>query len=478
MVDALFLLTFMIVLIIAVVVGIGFSLSFVKYIVYYLTTILLLLPQPTNFGRIGGATSKFAILWLKGTKSFFFSYYEVMLFFTWLFGVLIAASFSKKNHTLINPMAKWYILFGVLFLGHILNDYYVNGIFLQNFAGSGVINILKQGMFISLLLVCINSEKEINKYVKFIVICLGLRVLWGILRYIFLGGDPTNVYANELNLDVKIPFFDINDSVLSIMLFVYCFWKLVVDKEKGKGKYIYIVFSILAVLVPILSSRRTAQFGLILAMVLLFILLPKQNKWPVVLLFSIVIPLSFLTLAQRSADSSLPIIDKILIDIKFDDAKKTSPSRFDELQIAFKTIKKYPLFGIGPNGSFYVDAAEARLLNYHGNNFKYVHSGFIHVLLKVGIAGLSIFIGLLISFIMLIYNNSSKIRTENKAIFTATLAALVANIPNLFFGTPIIELRTMIVSGFLFALPIILIAYECNQGLTQKNPDVLVSINS
>jgi O-antigen ligase len=436
------------------VVAIGFAASWSRYIVFGLVVIMLLIPQASNYGTLDGNNAASSIFWIKGTKTFFFSFLEMALFCTWLFGAVIATRLSiKPSQNNASPLSIWYLVFGLLFTGHVVSTAFAKTDILVEFANMGIINVLKQGMFITMLFATIRNQRDLKILTLIIIICIAGRETWGLFRYIFLGGDPQNAYSNLESLNVKITFFDINDSILAALALGLCIWKLLVNKVVGWHKFAYACLTVLALLIPILSSRRTAQGGLLLAMILLVFLLPKKQKIPLLILLAISIPLSLSTLALRSADSNKSILEKIFLDVKTDPNVDPRKTRFYELQTAWDTIKEEPFFGVGPSGSFKVSSPIG--LEYHKGNYTFVHSGFGHVLLKTGFVGLFIFLSIFITYVWQITKGWSELLPEYKAIVVGCLCGFVAQMPNMIGGTPIIEVRTMLVSGFLFAIPLI-----------------------
>jgi len=442
-----------------VVVAMGVALAWTRYLVLALVFIVLLVPQASSYGMLDGGNAAVSIFWTKGTKSFFFSFLEMAIFGTWLLGVVIASRLSKKREDYSSPLTKWYMAFGLLFLGYFVIAMFGKSPLILEFGNIGVINVLKQGMFISLLFVAVRNERDLKVLIWIILSCLAAREAWGLLRYFFLGGDPQNIYANtyvELS-GLKLTFFDINDHILASLMLGFTAWKILVDKLSGWEKVGYAVLTAMALLIPVLSVRRTAQGGMLLAMLVLFFLLPRGRKVPVLLIIAIILPLTVASLSLRTVDSSRSITEKILIDVKdkdtVSDPRKT---RFYELETAWQTVKEEPFFGVGPSGSFKVTSPIG--LEYHKGNYGFVHSGLGHVLLKTGFVGLFIFLSIFFTFIIHVKRGWELILSEHKALAVGALCGFAAQMPNMFAGAPVIEIRTMLVSGLLFALPLICIS--------------------
>lgn len=452
-------------LLLLIVVSMGLAISWHKYILFGYLLIVLLVTQTSNFGTLSGDNGN--IVWVKGTKTFFFSFLDMMIFGTWLLGVLLMSFWRKEVSHSSNPLAKWYVAYGVLFLGYIFFAAFGKNPLLLEFDQRGVINILWQGMFVSLLFVTVQTEKDIKTLTWIIVCSLAGREAWGLFRYAFMGGDPQNYYANFQFLKVKMTFWDINDSILATLMMGYATWKLLVERFGNWEKVGYGALALMGLLTPVLTSRRTAQGGVLLAMILLFFLLPRGRRTPILVLFALVVPLALGSLALRSADSQVPILEKIFIDVKTDPNSDPRDSRFYELETAWKTVREEPFFGVGPSGSFKVTSAAG--LYYHAGKYDFVHSGFGHVLLKTGFVGLFIFFSIFVTFFLHVKRGWRLVLPEHKALAVGALCGFTAQIPNFFFGPPVMEIRTMQVGGLMLAIPLICIAIARKKAVENQN---------
>jgi O-antigen ligase len=176
------------------------------------------------------------------------------------------------------------------------------------------------------------------------------------------------------------------------------------------------------------------------------------------------------SLALRSGDSKIPFLEKVLIDVNTDPNSDPRDSRFYELETAWKTVREEPFFGVGPSGSFKVTSPAG--LYYHQGKYDFVHSGFGHVLLKTGFVGLFIFIGIFFTFILYVKRGWKALLPEYKALAVGAMCGFVAQMPNFFFGPPVIEIRTMQVGGLLFAIPMICIALSRRKAKANKADEI------
>ncbi|MGZ7222974.1 hypothetical protein ACXWPH_10260, partial [Streptococcus pyogenes] len=80
---------------------------------------------------------------------------------------------------------------------------------------------------------------------------------WGLVRYVALGGDPANFYANFQRIDVKLTFFDINDSLLAAMCFTIVLWRLFTGQARSVGqRWLYAGIALLELFIIVFSYRR------------------------------------------------------------------------------------------------------------------------------------------------------------------------------------------------------------------------------
>lgn len=424
-----------------------------RYIVLGYVAILLLFPNSSSYGMLEGQTNP--IIYVKGTKTFFFSFLDMMIFGTWLLAVAYGRLWRLEREPLI-PLSKYYIVFAVLFFGHVgagmLDPKHFT---LMDFGAAGVINVLWQGMFVSLLLATIRSERDLRVLLWVILICAAGREAFGLFRYAFLGGDPQNAYANLQGMNIKITFWDINDSIIAALVVCFCGWKLLAERVKGWHGLAYSALGLMAALIPLLSSRRTAQGGLLLAMAVLLFLLPHGRRWPIILAIIVMTPLAAVLVAQRTQVNA-SFVQKIFLDVKISDVSDPRRSRFHEFNTAWQTVRESPLFGLGPAGQYRVTDHVG--LEYHKGRYDYVHSGFGHIMLKMGFVGLFVFCGLFAVYLRQLRIGWRTLPPRWRALAVGSICAFAAQLPNMFFGTPIGEIRTMQLLGLILALPFILSA--------------------
>ena len=433
----------------ATVVCMGMALTYPRYLVLGYVAVLVLFPQSSSYGLLAGENA--SVVYVKGTKTFFFSFLDMLIFGTWLLTIVFGRLWRNEREPFL-PITKYYLAFAALFLGHFLVGLFDPKHFsLLDLAGRGVINVVWQGMFVSLLVSTIRTERDLRFLISIVLAGAASRELFGLARYAFFGGDPQNAYANIENLKIKITFWDINDSIIACMVAAFCGWRVLVDRVRGWSLLFYSMLGISAVLIPLLSARRTGQMGLLFALGLLVFLLPRGRRWPIVLSLILVTPLVAVLAAQRSQTRDTSFIQKLLLDVKISAASDPRRTRFYEFVTAWRTIRDEPLFGVGPAGEFRV--TDHFGLEYHHGRYDFVHSGFGHIFLKMGLVGLFIFVGIFVAYVRFLRSRWRLIPAEWRAFSVAGVCAFAAQLPNLAFGTPIGEIRTMQVLGLILAIP-------------------------
>lgn len=193
---------------IVIILAMGAAVSWTRYLVFGYLALILIVPQTSNYGTLTGENLN--NVWVKGTKTFFFSFLDMFLFGTWLLGAVFLSRWTKiKIDDFSSPLAKWYLAYGLLFMGYVIVAMFGADPLLAQFQPRGVINVIWQGMVVTLLAATIRTEQDLKKVIVILICCLAGREVWGLFRYAFLGGDPQNYYANIGFSHVKITFWDI-----------------------------------------------------------------------------------------------------------------------------------------------------------------------------------------------------------------------------------------------------------------------------
>ena len=96
----------------AAVICIGIAFSFPKHLMFGYVAVLMSFPQSSSYGLLDGESS--SVIYVKGTKTFFFSFLDMLIFGTWLVAVVFGRLWQRERRESI-PLTKYYLAFGALF---------------------------------------------------------------------------------------------------------------------------------------------------------------------------------------------------------------------------------------------------------------------------------------------------------------------------------------------------------------------------
>lgn len=410
--------------------------------------------QPSSY-----ATADITMLskvYVLGMNTFYLSLYEIALlviFVTTL--VLVPKPESSQATDIWRKMFLAYLALAFLFFLYVLADSseVFSDSWLLNFEKSTFVTVLWQGIFVYVCTTLLWSRRDVRRLTVWMVTAVVLNHLWGMLRYAALGGDPQNAYAALEKLALKITFWDINDSVMAAFLVGYGLFRLLAEPGRPRHwRWLDFGVVLLGIVSIALSARRTAQGGLVLALLGILMCLPKGKRGIVILVLASCIPLALIVTAQRSTGSG-SVIDKVMLDVKSSKVEDPRKSRFYEWRRAWLSIKESPWVGLGPKGAFRV--IDDTGLEYHRHNFGFMHSGIGHLLLKSGFLGLSLYLFVLGVFVLNIKRSWAGLPNSVRPLCVGAVAGLCASLPNFVTGTPIIEIRTMLAMGVFMSVLII-----------------------
>ncbi|EHR70146.1 lipid A core-O-antigen ligase-like enyme [Burkholderiales bacterium JOSHI_001] len=430
----------------------GAMLAFPRWLLMALVGCLVLFSQSSTYGVEDVTTTN--VFYVKGSRTFFFAFIEMALFAGWV-STLMRNGWAGDRSARA-PIFKYFILFGIFLLAHFLvglgDPKHVS---LLDLSQSGVTNLLWQGMLVYMLASHVRTERDLRDLAWVLLACLAMRQGFGVVRYLFLGGDSQNAYATIEHIKVKITFWDINDSLWASFALGFCAWRALAGTDKPmQQRWLWALGALVVIATTMLSARRTAQGGMLLAMVAIAWMVPRGRRWPLAMVAALAVPLILVALGGRSADTGRGWMERILIDVKSDQMTDTRRSRFHELTTAWQTLKEQPILGVGPAGAFKVNDHVG--LEFHGGNYTYVHSGFGHVFLKLGLLGLLSYIALFGSWARSCRAAARVMSEPSRSLYVGAIAGFFAAIPTLLVGTPIIEIRTMLVLGVFMAIPLML----------------------
>jgi hypothetical protein len=392
-------------------------------------------------------------LYSRGVGMFYFSLINLALFVTGI-AVLMRKLSTPYGPSFNAPLGTYFLAFVFLFLAHIFLGL-MSGIELNFILGyEGIINIFNMFIFMYLLVMAFTSEKDKKELLTIFLALAGVRTIFGLIRYVLMEGDPANPYRNLEGMDIKLFFFDIADNYIAAIAAFIAAWLILspsvkLSMSKRLFLYGYLALQIAAVA---LSYRRSSLIGMALMFGMLICLLPPKKRIQFFILGTAILAATTIVIFQERLQfaGANNILQSLTYDIT--PKKGGGENRFYELYMASKSLEGNWLFGLGSWGSF---KGDYDYLDFHQGKFLFVHSGFGHIILKSGIAGLLIFCGVLFSYTMFYLRTRKRLSGNSRLMADAGFAGFLFWIPTLLIGTPIIEFRTMLLFGLTLAMPFI-----------------------
>ena len=390
----------------------------------------------------------------RGSGMFYFSLLNLVLLTAGI-AALLKRLANPQLPQLAPPMAKYFAAFVFLMAAHVVVGL-MQGIELEVILGyAGIINVLNMLVFMYLVIMAFDSEKDTHRLLLVIIALAALRALFGAVRYFVFDGDSANPYRNFEGLNIKIFFFDISDNFVASLGAFCAAWLLTAPELKLSWfkRILLFAFLVLEVAAVALSFRRSSLIGLGLMLLFLFLRLPGRRK----LLFALLAAALLTVVASVFYENRLQFSndnDSMLSSLIYDITPERSirDSRFYELYAAAQSMDGNWLFGRGTWGTF---SGDRERLSYHGNDFGFVHSGFGHIVLKTGVIGLLMFCCLLGAYVAFYMRHRKYLAGSARLLADGGFAGFLFWVPTLLVGTPIIEFRTMLLMGMTLAMPFI-----------------------
>lgn len=335
----------------------------------------------------------------------------------------------------------------------------------------GVINVINMAAMVFVMLYVFKTERSLDQFKKFFIIFAVCKAIWAFLRFFFLKGDPTNMYAwatiGGVPYGIKrITAWDIAENLIFGIAAFYLLWTLSIQGERlsRNKKLLFFVLGIICIFDIAFSYRRAAWGGLAIIIGWFFLCLPIKKR--VVIGIPTVILCVFLlsaVIATRAGGVG------VFHDIKSKESGDVTvkEGRFVELFIAWQSVKHNPLFGLGPWGKYkqFIGYSEEEL--YLPPN-DLVHSGIGHMVLKMGLIGGYLLISFFYKYFQFWLKKRKELSSEIRGFAEASFAGVLFLIPEFLFAGPIVEFRTMVLLGICFAIPYISYYVYC-QTDSMKN---------
>jgi O-antigen ligase len=432
-----------------------------KLIAYLYLGLIFYMPQILGFGVKKNVS--YLSLYTAGTGILFRP-----LISLFLLGLFIGSLFLYKKHvaTIKDSLsAKILLVLSAYFVIYAMLGIATGAPIEKIFNGHSGIHIIDMTLLMLVMFRFCTDEKELSRLISFLIFCVSTREVYGLIRFLFFGGDFSNVYANVEGIGVKVPFQDIGDSLLACLVGFYCAWQIMYNWRKIAihTKLLYISVIPLALFTIMFTYRRSIWIGLVLAIAWFLFKQPFRRKIMLGALAVLVVAFTFTTLlSQRLGHYEHTRSSMFFYDVTGKTGDITfKQGRLTEIAMAYETIANNVILGVGPWG---------RISPYSDKD--YMHGGVLQIWLKLGIGGLALFIMALTAFVLYCFRVSRQLPPEKKGLFEAGFAGVLFLMPDLVVGTPVVEYRTMQLTGLCMALPYIV--YAINRDKREEHAVTVV----
>ncbi len=398
-----------------------------------------------------------------GTLPFHLSFPSIFLYLIAIIivikEILEGGKFTSKANFIPCNLYKYFLAFNIVF-----GLYCIWGIFtgvppslILN--RRGTINVTNMTILVFVMLYVFRTEKDFKLLKNFFITFVAFKSIWGFYRFLFLRGDPVNMYAwatlggRPYGIDV-ITFWDIGDSLILGVCAFYALWAFFFYGEgvsKSK-KFFYLTVAIICLLNIVFSYRRAAWGGLVFLVTWLFLCLPVKKRLTIGVLILICCAILLAGVVSKRGDEEKGFGVFHDVQSKGTGEVTVKEGRFFELYIAWQTIKKSPIFGTGPWGK-YKQRVGLSEEEYYLPASDLVHSAIVHMGLKMGLIGVFFYISFFYKYVQFWLTRRNELPLEIRGFAEASFAGVLFLVPETIFATSIIEYRTMVLTGFFLAIP-------------------------
>lgn len=434
------------------VVGIGIGMVQPRLLVYPYLAIFFLF-NSTSYGNLA-IISYGSGVYARGSGLLYFA----LLLWTML-GIWCCARVSSNFRGAEAPacnLRPWFLAWFALLLGHVVAALFLGRKLSEALAPSGFSNIVWMAPLVSLLLLAFRTRAHATELARFILLAGLGRALFGLARWVAGGGDPNNVYANMNSIQIKLTFFDINDSLLCLLAFAIAAVQLFQSaRVKRPAFWIALEWLTLAATAPciVLSYRRTAWIGLVLALAVVMWRFPLRRR---IQLVALGLPLAAPALAYVATKrlSQTKGAGHGWTSMLYDMQSRrfgAESERVLELKLALADFLANPVTGIGSWGRYTGYQRISWQTGVEAGHF--IHSGILHIGLKTGLVGLALFAGTAWAFIHFARRALRELPPELIGLATAGAAGMAFMLPDILIGTPFPQVRTSQMMAVCLALP-------------------------
>ena len=438
------------------VVGIGVGLVAPRLLVYPYLAIFFLF-NSTSYGSLEVYSS--AGIYTRGSGLLYFSVLLWAMLGVWLCA-RVSAGFGRGAPP-ENNLRPWFWGWFALLVLHVAAALFLGRKPSEALAPSGFSNIIWMAPLISLMLLTFRTREHAIELGRFIML-MGLgRAAFGLLRWAVAGGDPNNVYANMNAVKIKLTFFDINDSMLCAAAFAIAAVHLFqLGQAHGSRWWRSIEWATLLATAAciVLSYRRTAWIGFVLACIVIALRFPLKRRLQLAAVGVPAVAAALLAVAVKRLSQTKGAgggLESLFYDMN--SARFGAESqRVLELKFALADFFSHPFTGIGAWGKYSGFERISWQVSADGGTF--IHSGVLHIALKAGLPGLLLFFGMAWAFVSFTRRALRELPPELMGLAMAGVGGIVLMLPDFLVGTPIPQVRTTQLIALCMALPYVAVA--------------------
>jgi hypothetical protein len=411
----------------------------------------------TSYGNLAVFATR--SIYSRGSGMLFFSLLLWYVLGAWICA-RVAASFQRYPTPACN-LRPWFAAWFVLLAAHV-GVGMVSGVTVaEALSPQGFSNIVWMAPLISLILLSFRTREQVLELTHFILL-VGLgRALFGLVRWAAFGGDANNVYANMNAIKIRLTFFDINDSLVCTIAFAIAAVHLFQTHKTERPKFwrgIEWMTLVSTALCIVLSYRRSAWIGFLLAFIVILMRFPVKRRVQVMTAGLPVVGAGLAYVAMQRLTQTKGAgtgLSGLVYDMQ---SRRFGPEseRVMELKFALGDFLSSPIAGIGSWGRYTGYQYISWQNNPDGGLF--LHSGVLHIALKSGLVGTALLFGTIIAFVLFARRALKSLPPELLGIGTAGVAGIAFMIPDLLIGTPFPQVRTTQMLAFSLALPYLAMA--------------------
>jgi len=444
------------VLALMLVAGAGIGMVWPRFLVYVYLGVFFF-KNSTSYGST--AVFETVNIYSRGSGVMYFPLLLWMMLGAWLCS-RVSAGFQRYPSPACN-LRPWFLGWFLLLCAHVAVGMFTNVSLTDSTAPSGFSNIVWEAPLVSLMLLSFRTKEHAVELSRFILLAGLGRAAFGLVRWAFLGGDPNNVYANANDIKIKLTFFDINDSVLCTIAFAIAavnLFQIVKNKRSAFWTAVDWATLLMTAACVVLSYRRTAWFGFVLAGLIVMWRFPIQRRVQMAVLGMPVMGAGLLYVALKRLGQTKGAgggFASLFYDMQSRRVGAES-ERVLELKLALADFISHPFTGIGTWGRYtgyqqisWQDGKDGGL---------FLHSGLLHIALKAGLPGLILLGGTIWAFVSFTRRALKSLPPELLGLGTAGAAGLAFMLPDLLVGTPFPQVRTTQMQAVCLALPYVAMA--------------------